>query len=263
MKKFAFLVAFLAMILGCSSENKTQTIKIGATAGPHADVVEAVAREAKNHGIDIKVVEFSDYITPNQSLADGELDMVSYQHEPFLNNFNAQRNTNLKNIGRTILMRMGIYSDKFGSLNDLPQNAVVAIPNDPTNEGRALVLLQKAGLITLKTGLGFKATLSDIENNPKNLQFLELEAAQLPRSLSDADIAVITMNYVYSAGLDVAKTGLFFESDDEPLAVMILAVRGEDEKNETYQKIAKLFGSKSVKDYIEKTYKGTITSAIK
>lgn len=260
MKKITFLALIASLFFSCLV---AQTIRIGATAGPHVDVLEAVAREAIKQGIEIKVIEFNDYITPNQLLADGELELVSYQHEPFLNTFNSQRGTNLKSIGRTILMRMGIYSNTLKNLDTLPQGAKVAIPNDPTNGGRALVLLEKAGLLTLKAGYDFKATLGEIKDNPKNLQFYELEAAQLPRSLSDVDIGVITMNYVYSAGIDVTQNGLYFESDDEPLAVMILAVRAEDENNKTYHKIAELFGSQSVKDYIHKTYKGTITSAIK
>ena len=163
--------------------------------------------------------------------------------------------------GKTILMRMGIYSDKIHDIKAIPDKATVAIPNDPTNGGRGLVLLEKAGLLKLKPGTGFKATVKDVVENPKHLQFKELEAAQLPRSLSDVDLAVITMNYVMSAKLDVKKQGLFWEKDDEPLAVMILAAREKDKDNPSYKKIADLFHSASVKQYIADTFKGTIVPA--
>ena len=156
---------------------------------------------------------------------------------------------------------MGIYSNKYKDLKNLPENAVIAIPNDPTNGGRGLVLLEKAGLIKLKEGVGFKATAKDVVENPKKFQFKELEAAQLPRSLPDVDAAVITMNYVMSGGLDVQKQGLFWETKDEPLAVMILAVKGKDKDNVTYLKIAELFRAEGVRKYIADTFKGTIVPA--
>lgn len=148
-------------------------------------------------------MEFSDYVTPDKALAEGELDLASYQHKPFMENFNKNNNAHLVDIGPTILMRMGIYSDKVKDLKALPAGATVAIPNDPTNGGRGLLLLQKAGLLKLKEGVGFKATVKDVVDNPHKLVFKELEAAQLPRSLKDVDLAVITMNYVMSGGLDV------------------------------------------------------------
>lgn len=235
-------------------------IKIGATAGPHAEVAEAVAKEAAQHGLMVKVIEFSDYITPDKALADGEIDLNSYQHEPFLKNFAAQNNAELSPIGTTILMRMGIYSDKIKDVTELPDGAKVAIPNDPTNGGRALMLLAKAGVITLPEN-SFKATVQDIQSNPKNLKFIELEAAQLPRSLSDVDAAVITMNYVMSGGLDVEKQGIFLEDKSEPLAVMVLAARTKDKDNAEYKKIAEIFHSEAVRKFIAEKYKGTIVLA--
>ncbi|HIU63665.1 MAG TPA: MetQ/NlpA family ABC transporter substrate-binding protein [Candidatus Avacidaminococcus intestinavium] len=264
----ALLTFAVAALLGCASttENKDakqtpQEIKIGATAGPHAEVVEAVAKEAKKQGLNITLVEFSDYITPDKALADGEIDLNSYQHAPFLQNFNTQNKSDLVPIGKTILMRMGVYSDKHKSIAELPVGATIAIPNDPTNGGRGLVLLEKAGLIKLKVGVGFNATVADVVENPKNIQFQELEAAQLPRSISDVDAATITMNYVMSAGLDVEKQGIFLEPKDEPLAVMILAARNQDKDNETYKKIAALYQSDGVKQFIKEKFKGTIVPA--
>lgn len=258
----------LALVSGCGSSEKkkastpqNKVIKIGATAGPHADVVHAVADEAKKQGINVEVVEFSDYITPDKALAEGDLDLNSYQHAPFLANFAKQNNAKLVPIGNTILMRMGIYSNKIHDINAVPDGSVVAIPNDPTNGGRGLVLLEKAGLIKLKEGVGFKATAADVAENPKHLKFKELEAAQLPRSLDDVDLAVITMNYVMSSGMDVKKQGLFWEKDDEPLAIMVLAAREKDKDNPTYKKIADLFHSDAVKKFIGEKFKGTIIPA--
>ena len=258
----------LALVNGCGSSEKNEAstpqnkvIKIGATAGPHADVVHAVADEAKKQGINVEVIEFSDYITPDKALAEGDLDLNSYQHAPFLANFAKQNNAKLVPIGNTILMRMGIYSNKIHDINAVPDGSVVAIPNDPTNGGRGLVLLEKAGLIKLKEGVGFKATAADVAENPKHLKFKELEAAQLPRSLDDVDLAVITMNYVMSSGMDVKKQGLFWEKDDEPLAVMVLAAREKDKDNPTYKKIADLFHSDAVKKFIGEKFKGTIIPA--
>lgn len=265
----SLIIAGLTLGLsGCASQADTSNvaatpseIKIGATAGPHAEVVEAVAKEAKKEGLNVKVVEFSDYITPNKALADGDIQLNSYQHLPFLENFNKQNGSKLVAIDKTILMRMGIYSNKVHDIKDISNGASIAIPNDPTNGGRALALLQKAGLIKLKDGVGFKATVADIVENPKNLQFKELEAAQLPRSLDDVEAAVITMNYVMSAGLDVQKQGIFMEPNDEPLAVMVLAAREQDKDNPTYKKIAALYHSEAVKKFIADKYKGTIVPA--
>ena len=269
LKKFIapLLVGVLAFaIAGCgtNTNQSSQTpkeIKIGATAGPHAQVAEAVAKEAQKQGIDLKVVEFSDYVTPDKALADGDIQLNAYQHVPFMENFNKQNGSDLVAIGKTILMPMGLYSNSVHSAADVPNGAIVAIPNDPTNGGRGLALLAKAGLITLKDGVGFKATVADITSNPKNLQIQELEAAQLPRSLDDVAVAAIPMNYVQSAGLNVEKQGFFLEPKDEPLAVMILAVREQDKDNETYKKIADIYKSDAIKQFINDTFKGSITSA--
>ena len=269
LKKFIapLLVGVLAFaIAGCgtNTNQSSQTpkeIKIGATAGPHAQVAEAVAKEAQKQGINLKVVEFSDYVTPDKALADGDIQLNAYQHVPFMENFNKQNGSKLVAIGKTILMPMGLYSNSVHSAADVPEGAIVAIPNDPTNGGRGLALLAKAGLITLKDGVGFKATVADITSNPKNLQIQELEAAQLPRSLDDVVVAAIPMNYVQSAGLNVEKQGFFLEPKDEPLAVMILAVRDQDKDNETYKKIADIYKSDAIKQFINDTFKGSITSA--
>lgn len=265
------LAIFSAAVIltGCSTspaskENKATEkteIIVGATAGPHAEVVDAAAKEAAALGLKVNVKEFSDYITPDQALASGDIDLVVYQHEPFLKNFNTQHNTDLVSIGKAILMRMGIYSNKYKSVNDIPNGAIISIPNDPTNEGRGLQLLEKAGLIKLKKDVGMKATPADIVENPKNIQFRELEAAQLPRSLDDVDASVITMNYVMSAGLSPKEQGIFLEPKDTPLAIMIIASRNKDQEQLAYKKFVKAYQSDSVKKFIAEKYKGTIEPA--
>ena len=259
------LVAMLALA-GCggskdSGAESTQEIKVGATAGPHAEVVEAAAKEAEKTGLKVKVVEFTDYVTPDKALAGGDIDIASYQHKPFLDNFNKQNGSDLVAIGNSILMRMGIYSNKVYDVKNIPDGATVAIPNDPTNGGRGLMLLEKAGLLKLKAGAGVKATVADIAENPKHLNIKELEAAQLPRSLDDVDAAAITMNYVMSAGLDVKKQGIFLEPKDEPLAVMIIAVRSKDKDNQAYKKFVQAYQSEAVRKFIADKYKGTIEPA--
>ncbi len=255
------LVASLIVGLAGCGEKQADEISVGATVGPHAQVVEAVAKEAAKQGLKVKVVEFSDYITPNAALEDGSIDLNSYQHLPFLNNYNNSHDAHLVSIGESILMRMGIYSNKFRSLEELPEGARIAIPNDPTNGGRGLLLFSDAGLITLKSDIGFKATLNDIVDNPKKFKFLEVDAAQLPRTLDDVDAAAITMNYVMSAGLDPKKQGIYLESKQAPLAVMVIASREADKDKEAYKKFVEIYQSQPIRDFMQKTFNGTIEPA--
>ncbi|WP_371876217.1 MetQ/NlpA family ABC transporter substrate-binding protein [Vibrio sp. HB161653] len=259
--RLASVVLGAALVLAGCGEQKETTIKVGATVGPHAQVVEAAAKEAAKQGLKVELVEFSDYITPDAALEDGSIDLNSYQHQPFLDTYNKNNGSNLVPLGQSILMRMGIYSDKYRSVADLPDGARVAIPNDPTNGGRGLLLLRDAGLITLKDGAGFNATLQDIVDNPKDLSILEIDAAQLPRSLDDVDAAAITMNYVMSAGLDPKKQGIYLESKDAPLAVMVIAAREKDQNNPDYLKFVEIYQSEAVKNYIDETFEGTIEAA--
>lgn len=261
-------LSLLAVVSGCgnSSEKSSPSaerkeITVGATAGPHAEVAEAAAKEAASRGLTVHVKEFSDYITPDKALSDGDIDIAVYQHKPFMENFNVQHNAHLVSIGNAILMRMGIYSNSYKSVNDIPDGAVISIPNDPTNEGRGLALLEKAGLIRLKEGAGMKATPQDIVENPKHLRFDELEAAQLPRSLDDVAASVITMNYVMSAGLSPKEQGIFLEDKDTPLAVMIIAAREKDKAVPAYKTFVEAYQSNAVKKFIAEKYKGTIEPA--
>ena len=263
-KKITKLFYILPLVFGltaCGQDAKEEVIRVGATVGPHAEVVEAVAEEAAKQGLKVEVVVFSDYITPNAALADGSLDLNSYQHLPFLNNFNSNSDQKIVSIGHSILMRMGIYSSKYKSVTDLPEKARISIPNDPTNAGRALLLLADAKLITLKPDADSKTTIYDIVENPKNFEFIEVEAAQLPRTLDDVDASVITMNYVMSAGLNPAEQGIYLEAKDAEFAVMNIAAREQDKDNATYKKFVKIFQSEATRQFLDKTYKGTIEAA--
>lgn len=263
-KKISRLFYLLPLAFGlaaCGQEENTEVIKVGATVGPHAEVIEAVAIEAAKQGLNVEVVIFSDYITPNAALADGSLDLNSYQHQPFMSNFNSNSEQKIVSIGHSILMRMGIYSTKYKSINDLPDNAKISIPNDPTNGGRGLLLLADAKLITLKPDAGAKTTVYDIVENPKNFQFIEVEAAQLPRTLDDVDASVITMNYVMSSGLNPAEQGIYLEAKDAEFAVMNVAARVQDKDNATYKKFVKILQSEATRTFLDKTYKGTIEAA--
>ena len=207
----AAVAAAVSLVLAGCGDKTPQELKVGATAGPHAAIVAEAAKVAAKSGLKVKVVEFTDYITPNRALADKALDVNVYQHEPFLKNFNKNQNTNLVKIADAVVQPMGLYSNTVKSLEAVPEGAKIAIPNDPTNGGRALILLKAAGLIDLKPGVsGNTATVADITANPKNLRIAELEAAQLPRSLEDVDVACVPMNYAISGKLSPEKQGFYF-----------------------------------------------------
>lgn len=190
---------------GCG-DKAPQEVKVGATVGPHAAIVSEAAKVAEKSGLKVKVVEFTDYIAPNRALADKALNVNVYQHEPFLKNFNKNQQTNLVKIADVVVQPMGLYSDTVKSLEAILEGAKIAIPNDPTNGGRALVLLKTAGLIDLKPGMtGTTATVADITANSKGVKVVELEAAQLPRSLEDVDVACVPMNYAISGKLSPEK----------------------------------------------------------
>lgn len=250
---------FAAALLSGCGQDKPKEIKVGATSGPHAAIVAEAAKVAKTEGLNVKVVEFTDYISPNRSLAEGALDIVVYQHEPYLNNYNKQNGTNLKKISDAVVQPMGFYSNKVKSLDAVANGQRVSIPNDPTNGGRALVLLQASGLIKLKDGVdGTNATVRDVIENPKNLKIVELEAAQLPRSIDDVDFTAVPMNYAISAGLSPEKQGFYFESRKAPFALIIIASRDNNAQDPSVQKFLHAYRSAPVKEFIGKTFKGAV-----
>lgn len=240
---------------------KLKPIKVAVTAGPHADIVTKAAEVAKKNGLDVEVVEFTDYITPDTALAEKQLDIAVYQHEPFLQNFNRQKGTNLVVAAKAVVQPMGLYSNKIHALDAIPEGAKVAIPNDPSNGGRAIILLEKAGLVKVKEGAPALPTVHDVAENPKKLQLVELEAAQLPISISDLDIACVPMNYAVSGGLDVKKQGFYFESFDAPFALIIIAARPDNVESEPVKAFVKAYQSPEVAEFIRGKFNGQILPA--
>ena len=261
----AALVTAAAFVSGCGSNapaggteiTKNTVVTVAATPVPHSEILNEIKPLLAKEGIDLKIIEFTDYVKPNLALADKEVDATFHQHLPFLEKFNAEHNTNLVSAGNVHIEPMGVYSHKITTLSDLPLKANVAIPNDPSNGGRALLILQAAGLIKLKDGGTVSSTVQDITDNPKQLQFSELDAAQVPRAIDDVDIAVINTNFALEAGLNPLKDSLFLEAKDSPYA-NILAIRAGDESRPEIQKLLKALQSPEVKKFIEDKYKGAI-----
>ena len=232
-------------------------LKIGVTAGPHAQIFEQVKKVAERDGLKIQVIEFSDYVQPNAALAAGDLDANSYQHKPYLDQQVKDRGYKLVSVGYTVNFPLGLYSKKVKKLQDLKEGARFGIPNDPTNGGRALLVLQDQGLIKLKPGAGLKATPLDVVENPKKLKFVELDAAQLPRSLDDLDASAINTNYALSAGLNPGKDAIAQESAKSPY-VNLLAVREVDQGKPWVARLVKAYHSDEVRQYIQTEFKGAV-----
>ncbi len=254
-------------IAGCGDQKKEakapadkKEITVGITSGYSEQVMEFVAKEAEKDGLKVNLKSFGDYVTPDAALAAGEIDLNSYQHGPYLEAYNEKNGTKLISIGNTYLAPLRIYSNKYKDLKDVPDGAKVSIPNDPSNGGRALLLLDKQGLLKLKEGTDpTKAVVGDIAENPKHLEILELEAPQLPRSLDDVAISVINAGYAKAASLD-SKTALATEDNTSPY-VNIIAAREQDKDNPTYQKFVKIFQSENVKKYINDNFSDGLVPA--
>ncbi|WP_427183924.1 MetQ/NlpA family ABC transporter substrate-binding protein [Bordetella bronchialis] len=264
--KFKFIQALATLAIatgvGVTSAASAQgkPLKVGVTGGPHAEIMEVVKEQAASQGLTIQIVEFSDYVQPNVALAAGDLDANSYQHQPYLDNANADRGYKLVSIAKTVIFPIGIYSKKVKSLDALKEGARIGIPNDPTNGGRALLLLQDKGLIKLKAGVGLKATPLDIAENPRKLRFIELDAAQLPRSLDDTDASAVNTNFAMQAGLDPKRDAIAQESPDSPYA-NVLAVREKDKDRPEFAKLVAAYHSQPVKDFILAKYRGAVIAA--
>lgn len=264
----AGLLALGALVAGCSGEKKEAAqssdkkvvLKVGATPVPHAEILNEIKPLLAKDGIDLQIIEFTDYVKPNLSLNDKEIDANFFQHEPYLKKFAADRKLDLVNLVAVHIEPMGVYSKKLKDIKSVPDGTKVAIPNDPTNGGRALNILAKAGLIKLKDGVGISATVGDIVENPKNLKITEAEAAMLPRTLDDVDLAVINSNFAMEAKLNPTKDALFIEPKDSPYA-NIVAVRKGDENRKEIQALKKALTSPEVKKFIEEKYKGAVIPA--
>lgn len=265
MKKFALSVLIIvlgfAILVGCSNNKNDQNlIRIGVSPMPHKDIIEFVKEDLEKEGIKLEIKEFTDYIKPNLALAEGELDANFFQHEPYMNQFKEEKNIDIVSIGGVHIEPMGLYSSKFQSIEELEDGSEIAIPNDVTNGGRALLLLEKYGLIKLDNNAGILATKEDIVENPKNLKIKELEASALPRILNDVDGAIINGNYVLEAGLIPTKDSILLEEKDSPYA-NIIAIRKGEENQDRFVKLMKVLQSEKIKKYIEENYNGGVIPA--
>jgi len=263
LKKLILIIFTLIFVSACNNKQPENLIKVGTIAGPETELMEIAKTVLKDkYDLDMKIIEFSDYSIPNAALADGSIDINMFQHLPYLEAFNKAHGYDLVSIAKTFVYPMGIYSKKLSKLRDLPHLAIVAIPNDPSNEARALLLLQKAGFITLIKNAQMTATPVDIIRNPKQLQFKEIDAAQLPRVLDDVDIAIINTNFAIPAGLMPSKDALFKEGADSPYA-NIFVVRSADKDNAQLLLLIKAFQSDAVLEAAKKTFKGEAIPAWK
>ncbi|HIU63412.1 MAG TPA: MetQ/NlpA family ABC transporter substrate-binding protein [Candidatus Avacidaminococcus intestinavium] len=259
------LLASLALVAGCGGEKKAVdsgaaekvVLKIGATPVPHSEILNFIKPTLEKEGVELEIIEFSDYVKPNLALNDKELDANFFQHTPYLEKFAAERNLPLVSLVNVHIEPMGIYSKSVKSLDAIPVGAKVAIPNDPTNGGRALAILESAKLLKLKEGVGISGTAADIVENPKNLNIIEVEAALLPRSLDDVALSVINSNFALEAQLNPVKDSLFSEPKDSPYA-NIVAIRKGDETRPELQKLVKALTSPEVKKFIEDKYQGAV-----
>ncbi|MFC3072050.1 MetQ/NlpA family ABC transporter substrate-binding protein [Shinella pollutisoli] len=254
MMKFLATAALAALV---SVPALAEDIKIGVTPGEHAQIMEKVRDVAAAKGLNIEILEFSDYVVPNQALADGDLNANSFQHQPYLDNQIADRGFDLVSVGKTITTPMGVYSKKVKSLGELADGATVAVPNDPTNGGRALLVLAKEGLIKVDPDAGLKAGPADITENPKNIKIAELDAAQLPRSLDDVDAAVINTNYALEAGLHPKTDAIAIEGSESPYANVIV-VRSADKDAPWVKTLVEAYHDDSIKAFINDEFKGAL-----
>jgi D-methionine transport system substrate-binding protein len=241
-----------------NNQNSGSVLSVGATPVPHAELLNLVKDELAAQGITLRVVEFTDYLQPNVAVIAGDLDANFFQHIPYLDS-NAEWSAKLVSAFGVHVEPFGLYSAKYRNINDLPNGATIAIPNDPSNGGRALLLLQSKGLITLRDGAGLTATPRDITGNPKNFRFRELEAAQLPRSLQDVDAATINGNYALEAGFNPIKDSLIIEGADSPYVNIVVVQKGK-ENDPRILALKRALLSQKVKDYINSHYDGGVAA---
>ena len=243
-----------------AASGELEKLVVGASPAPHAEILEAAREVLASKGYDLEIVEYTDYVIPNNALDSGDLDANYFQHKPYLDSFNEQNGTDLVSAGAIHYEPFGIYAGKTASLDALPDGATVLVPNDITNEARALLLLEAQGLLTLKEDAGLEATPTDIVDNPKNLEFVELEAALLPRSLPDEDIAVINGNYAIEAGLKMSDAMAVDASDSLAATTSgnVVEVRAEDAESDKTKALIEALTSPEVKEFIETTYEGAV-----
>ena len=252
-------ILILSLFAGCQSADDKKIV-VGASPTPHAKILEAAKEILAEKGYELEIKEFTDYVQPNLTLDSGDLDANYFQHRPYLDDFNKKHKTKLVSIAAIHYEPFGIYPGKTKSLADLSDGAQIAVPNDTTNEARALLLLEAQGLIKVDPDAGLDATAKDITENPKNIKIMELEAAQLARSLPDVDMAVINGNYALQADLNAAEDALALEEENSPMETFanIIAVREGEEDSEKLKALVEALKSDKVKDYMEKEFKGAV-----
>jgi D-methionine transport system substrate-binding protein len=265
MKKITYLFIMIGFAIfaftGCQSKEPANQIRVGTIEGPETTLMEVAKNVAeKQYGLHVKIVPFTDYTMPNEALNDGSIDANMFQHIPYLNADAKIRGFDLTIVGKTFIYPMAIYSKKISNINNTPNKAIVAIPNDPSNEARALLLLQKAGLITLKPNVSVMATPADIVNNPKQIVFKEVGAAQLPRVLPNVTLAVINTNFAIAAGLYPSKDGIFVEDKDSPYANVVV-VKSADKDKKEFRELVDALHSEAVVSTANKLFKGQAISA--
>ena len=240
---------------------ETVTLKVGATPAPHQEILEQVVDNLAEQGITLEIVPYTDYNTPNTAVEEGENDANYFQHITYMENFNAEQGTHLVSAGAIHYEPMGIYAGKSTSLDEIPDGAVIAVPNDATNEGRALLLLQDLGIITLSEDAGLEATKNDIVDNPHNIDLQEMEAAMLPQTIDEVDFSIINSNYALQAGLDPTTDALASEdaqSDAAQAYANVIAVKEGNENNEAIKALVAALQSDEIREFIETTYNGSV-----
>ena len=252
------LIVALAAVAAFSAQ--AETLNVAATAVPHSELLEFVKPQLAEQGVTLNVKVFTDYVQPNIQVAEKRLDANFFQHQPYLDEFNKGKGTDLVSVAGVHIEPFGAYSSKHKSLDALPNGANVVIPNDATNGGRALLLLAKAGVISLKDGAGITATPKDIADNPKRIKVRELEAATLPRVLTQVDLALINTNYALEAKLNPTEDALVIEGSDSPY-VNILVARPDNKDSDAMQKLAAALHSEEVRQFIQEKYKGAVVPA--
>jgi D-methionine transport system substrate-binding protein len=256
-RRLLVLAAVLAVV---ASAARAETIKVGVTSGPHAQILEAVKPIAAKNGLDIQIVEFTDYVVPNAALDAGELQANSFQNQPYLDNQKADRGFKIETVAFTVNFPMGVYSRKYKSWDAVPQGATLSIPNDPTNGGRVLLLLQDKGVLKLKHGVGFKPTVADIIDNPGKFKIVEVDAAQTARTLDDVDAAGINTNYATQAGLDPVKDAILREDPKGPYT-NIIVVRSVDKDKPWVKLLVQSYQTPEIRDFVLTKFKGAILPA--
>ncbi|OAT81492.1 methionine ABC transporter substrate-binding protein [Bacillus sp. MKU004] len=256
------ILLFTLILSGCSGDSASgsgekETVKVGVN-GSGVPIWEYMKEKAAKEGIEIEIVEFADYVRPNQALADGDIDLNAFQTISYFDSFVEEHNLDLVPIGSTIIAPMGIYSEKYKSVDDLPNGSKVALPQEATNMGRALLLLQEAGLIQLKEGFDQSQGLDAIKENPKNLEFTPVVAAQTPRVLPDVAASIINNGVAVEAGLVPVDDSIYIEGAESKPYINIIAAQEKDKDNKTYKKLVELYQEDDVAEHIKKTYKDSL-----